>query len=116
MRRRGGKGNEASHLIKSMGEKEKGKRKKGEVKEKQGRKRGRRRNRERENFPVFRLSKLDDPRIKVGPRNESYAWVPKSVCCVKLQEVGVLSYFVYSLSKDHSMVMRHSPNRGIVSQ
>ena len=29
-------------------------------------------------FPVFRCSKLNSPRTKVGPRNESYAWVPKS--------------------------------------
>ena len=65
-----------------------------------------------EDFPAFRRSKLDGPRIKVGPRNKSYVWVPKSERFVKLQEVGVLSYFVYSLSKDHSMVKRHSPNRG----
>ena len=65
-----------------------------------------------EDFQAFRWSKLDSLRIKVSPRNESYTWVPKSVCFVKLQEVGVLSYFDYSLSKDHSMVMRYSPNRG----
>ena len=29
-----------------------------------------------------------------------------------LQEIGVLSYFGYSLSKGHSMAMRHSPNDG----
>ena len=29
-------------------------------------------------FPVFRRSELDSPRAKVGPHNESYAWVPKS--------------------------------------
>ena len=29
-------------------------------------------------FPVFRRSKLDSPRTKVGLSNESYAWVPKS--------------------------------------
>ena len=72
----------------------------------------RERERKIEDFPAFRRSKLDGPRIKVGPHNESYAWVPKSVCFFKLQEVWVLSYFDYSLSKDHSMVMRHSPNHG----
>ena len=29
-----------------------------------------------------------------------------------LREVGVLSYFGYSLSKGHSMAMRYSPNGG----
>ena len=102
MRRRGGKGKEASHLEENRWErKEKGgKRKKGVGKEKQGRKEE---ERGREDFPAFRLSKLDGLRIKVGPRNESYAWVPKSVCFVKLQEVGVLSYFGYSWSKSHLM-------------
>ena len=38
----------------------------------------------REKFPMFRWSKLDGPRIKGSPRNESYAWVPKSVSFVKL--------------------------------
>ena len=27
---------------------------------------------------VFRWSELDSPKTKVGPRNESYTWVPKS--------------------------------------
>ena len=31
----------------------------------------------REIFPAFRRSKLDGPRIKVGPHNESYAWGTK---------------------------------------
>ena len=39
-------------------------------------------------FPTFRRSKLDSPRIKICPRNENYAWVPKSGSFVKLQEVG----------------------------
>ena len=34
-------------------------------------------------FPVFRLSELDSLRTKVGPRNESYAWVPKFEFFVK---------------------------------
>ena len=29
-------------------------------------------------FPVFRWSELDSLRTKVGPRNESYTWAPKS--------------------------------------
>ena len=36
---------------------------------------------------MFRRSKVDGPRIKVGPRNEGYAWVPKLESFVKLQEV-----------------------------
>ena len=35
-------------------------------------------------FQVFLLSNLDGPRIKVNPRNESYALVPKSGSFVKL--------------------------------
>ena len=42
-----------------------------------------------EDFPTFRWSKLDGPKIKVGPRNDSYAWVPKSKRFVKLKELGV---------------------------
>ena len=48
-----------------------------------------------EDFPAFRRSKLDGPKIKVGPHNESYAWIQKSVGFVQLQEVGVFSYFGY---------------------
>ena len=89
---------------KSVGEKEKKREKKkersgeGKIGEKRGRKgkRGK-----REDFPAFRQLKLDGPRIKVGPSNESYAWVPKLVGFVKLQEVGVLSYFGYSWTKSH---------------
>ena len=78
--------------IKSAGEKEKrGKEKEGREKENRGRrkKRGRKGKRERDNFSVFRRLKLDGPRIKVGPHSGSYVWVPKSVCFVKLKEVGV---------------------------
>ena len=66
-------------------------------KNEKGRQRGRKqiergkrkpREREREIFPAFQWSKLDGPGIKVGPLNESYAWVPKSVSFVKLQKVG----------------------------
>ena len=57
----------------------------------------------REDFAAFPWSKLDGPRIKVGPCNESYTWVPILVGFVKLQEVGVLSYFGYSWFKSHLM-------------
>ena len=59
-----------------------------------------------EDFQVFSRSKLDDLRIKVGPCNKSYAWVPKSERFIKIQEIGVLSYFGYSLFKGHPMTMR----------
>ena len=38
-------------------------------------------------FSVFRRSNLDNPRVKVDPRNEGYAWVQKSWSFVKLYEV-----------------------------
>ena len=47
-------------------------------------KRKKRGDRDREIFPIFRRSKLDGPRVKVGPRNETYAWVPKSESFVQL--------------------------------
>ena len=40
--------------------------------------------RKRKIFPAFRWSKLDSPRIKVGPRNEGFVWVQKSGSFVKL--------------------------------
>ena len=43
----------------------------------------------RKNFPVFRRLNLDGSRIKDDPRNESFAWVPKSGSFVKLQELGI---------------------------
>ena len=55
--------------------------------------------REREIFPEFRRSKIDGPRIKVGPCNESYAWVPKYVSFVKLQEVGNFPTLIISSLK-----------------
>ena len=48
-----------------------------------------------EDFSAFRWLKLGGPRIKFSPRNESYAWVPKSVGFFKLQEVGVFSSLGY---------------------
>ena len=93
---------------KLVGEKEK-KRKRRRKKERSGEgkigeKRGRNGKRgKKEDFQAFRRSKLDGPRIKVGPRNESYAWVLKSLGLIKLQEVGVLSYFGYSWFKSHLM-------------
>ena len=44
----------------------------------------------KEIFPAFRRSNLDGPRVKVNPRNEGYAWVPKPRSFDKLQEVGNL--------------------------
>ena len=42
-----------------------------------GREGERERGRKREIFPVFRLSNLDGPRVKVNPRNEGYVWGTK---------------------------------------
>ena len=106
VRRRGGKGKEASHLEQNRWERRKkeGKKKERSGEGKTGEKRGRKGKRgKREDFPAFRQSKLDGPRIEVGPINESYAWVLKLVGFVKLQEVGVLSYFGYSWTKSHLM-------------
>ena len=50
-------------------------------------------------FLVFRRSNLDNLRIKVGLCNESYAWVPKLVGFVKLQEVENFSTRVISSLK-----------------
>ena len=75
--------------MRGKGKRKKDKGRKGEGN--QGRKRGRKGKRERENFSVLRRSKLNGPRIKVGPCSGSYTWIPKSVCFGKLQEVGVFS-------------------------
>ena len=40
-------------------------------------------------FAVIGPSVLVEARGKVGPHNGTYAWAPKSVGFVKLQEVGV---------------------------
>ena len=50
-------------------------------------------------FPTFQRSKLDGLRIKVGPHNEGYAWVPKSGSFIKLQEVGNFSTLIISSLK-----------------
>ena len=50
-------------------------------------------------FPAFRLSNLDDPRVKVDPRIESYAWVPKLGSFVELQEVGNFPTWIISSLK-----------------
>ena len=65
-----------------------GKRKKEERGRKNVGEKERKEEKGREIFLKFRWSKLDGPRIKVDPRNESYAWVPKYGSFVKLQEVG----------------------------
>ena len=50
------------------------------------------------NFSAFRWSKLDGPRVKVDPCNESYAWAPKYWSFVKLHEVGNFpTLIIYSL-------------------
>ena len=55
------------------------------VREKKNRgEKGERGKQKREDFPAFRLSKPGGLRIKVGPRNEIYAWVPKSKRFIKL--------------------------------
>ena len=48
----------------------------------------------REFFPAFRRSNLDGLRVKVNPRNEGYAWVPKSGSFAKLQEVEKFSTWI----------------------
>ena len=49
-------------------------------------------------FSAFRQSNLNDPRVKVDPRNKGYAWVQKSRSFVKLQEVGnFLTWIISSL-------------------
>ena len=53
----------------------------------------------REIFPAFQQSNLNGLRIKVDPRNEGYAWVPKSGSFVKLQEVGNFPTWILSSLK-----------------
>ena len=67
---------------KERGKKERKERGKKERKEKEKKKcveekKEKRRGKEKI-FPMFQRSELDSPRTKVSPRNESYAWVPKS--------------------------------------
>ena len=82
----GGGGEFPPLLINSVKRTKKGEgkreRKGGEGKHKRKRKKGE----EKGKGKFFRCS--DDRRIKVGPHNESYVWVPKSESFVKLQEVG----------------------------
>ena len=47
-------------------------------------------------FRVVRRSNLDGPRIKVNPRIESYAWVPKSWSFMKLRDVGNFPTWIIS--------------------
>ena len=49
----------------------------GEKKSSRGEGKKKRERGKKKNFSVFRRSELDSLRTKVGPRNESYAWVPK---------------------------------------
>ena len=55
--------------------------------ENRGEEKRRKKGEEKGNFPTFRRSKLDGRRVKVDPRNESYAWEPKSWSFVKLHDV-----------------------------
>ena len=84
---------ETFHLkcrTKSGGERGKGgKRKEKEEKKRKEKKRGVRSSNFSLEFMVIGPSVLIGARGKVGPLNESYAWVPKSVGFVKLQEVRV---------------------------
>ena len=52
-------------------------------------------------FPTIGLSNPGETRGKVDPHCKSYAWVPVLWSFDKLQEVGVFSYFIYSLAKSH---------------
>ena len=68
-------------LIKSVDRQEKKREKEKRKRRKKKTVCGKKRKREREKdkiFPMFRRSELDNPRTKVGPRNKSYTWVPKS--------------------------------------
>ena len=52
----------------------------------------------REIFLAFRWSNLDGSRVKVDPRNEGYAWVPKYGSFVKLQKVEIFpTLIIFSL-------------------
>ena len=43
----------------------------------------------REDFPVLRRSKLDDPSTKVGTRSAIYVWTPKTWSFDKLHKVEI---------------------------
>ena len=79
-----GKWGEASPTLINLVDRQEKKRKKEKKKEKKkysvrGKKKKKKKERGKENiFSVFRRSELDSPRIKVVPRNKSYAWIPKS--------------------------------------
>ena len=46
--------------------------------------------------PANRQSKRVEARYKVGPHDESYAWVPETVGFVAFQKVGVSATLVIS--------------------
>ena len=85
---------------KERGKKEKEKRRKKKKNSAWERKRKRERRKEKI-FPMFRRSELDSPRPKVGPRNESYAWVPKSEFFVEAPRGRGFSYIGYFLPSGH---------------
>ena len=66
-----------------------GKKKEKEEKKRREKKRGVRSSNFSLEFTVIGPSVLVGTRSKVGPCNESYAWVPKSMDFAKLREVGV---------------------------
>ena len=66
-----------------------GKKKEKEEKKRKEKKRGVRSSNFSLDFTVIGLLVLVGARGKVGPRNESYVWVPKSVGFPKLRVVGI---------------------------
>ena len=54
-------------------------------------------------FLTFEPLVLDGLRSKVVLRGKGYAWAPIFIEFRQLQEVGIFSYLVYSLSKNHFM-------------
>ena len=52
-------------------------------------------------FPAIGPSNPGETRGKVDPHCKSYAWVSVLWSFDKLREVGVFSYFNYSLAKSH---------------
>ena len=89
-----GKWGEASPTLTNLVDRQEKKRKKEKQKEKEKYSvRGKKKKKGKENiFSVFRRSELDSPRIKVVPRNKSYAWIPKSKFFVEAPRGRVFSY------------------------
>ena len=79
---KGGKWWEVSPTLINLGMRIKREKEEKKREKKKGKKADRERKKEgekkREIFSAFRRLNFDNPRIKVGPHNEGYAWVPKS--------------------------------------